>query len=1388
MSRQYPTNFVEKILSWDPSDFERRDRQPEKQLQELVEAERIPRNRDYQESSSSLSRRVSHAPRFGDSTDSDEDYGYGASAAGGGGAAKSTDTKQYYDQFLPLVAGESYGHLVEGYNSTDRARTFRIKFEEQRDYWDEPFSSISCQGVFPRDYADSRIANVLYLPDFHPSGPCLGFASYKPRSGECVDLKIKIPKITDATIEYSSGARLEVKFLHSLVTKQRIFEACKRATQLPYMKQLVTGTVQFTRLEDAEAELGGGAAAAAAAEPRLPTFRLGAKTVLGDMRWNADTTGLRLPASPAQQSAIILEVLKKTGSKRDKYLFSGTHTDNLLGLATQWVNAGKAADMALVGFGDSLPDSLVAYSPDFTVLQPLVRQACDNLDAYFNSQLDKHRNLFRSVESILAKCEEEPIKSIMRAFKWNGKFIVGLCYVPQSSSAYGYIPSGNLQDTIRSLKQFVHAQKQSSRSYMSYEDMLTKVSEFIKNSKNAIVELAEIGEEKYKLASDYTKQPIMDEVEKIKALLAGVNKLEEWLGELIELDFETECKKLTVVHVDSVQPDLSTIGRFCGVFKLASESSASASSWPAFNRRFFRIQRAINALDSEQSRDSRSRYIGSHYGSSSQVGFVENCQKISATLTSLVTALSLVKEGDLSLSLSGSMVMCPLDHVLGLKGVVPGKLILLNEENPDEMELAGLSENYEITHSFQVDAGAVGSAHSIRLNPPQIAAIKRVLMTDDRVMMLQGPPGTGKTTSTVALLEELIFLGKSMVCASSNKAVQVLLDRFFKMHPEWPVIIVGVDKKIPEHLLPVSLHSFGSIIRASLNDLERPFVRATRVQLPAKMEKSVKSYLDGHKTFSLDKFIDLALGKDVSVFGNSLLYLDKSEEEEIRSDDTAVRAYLKAHPEINEAALAAQQEIPGKVKALVPGVIDFMRDLNKKYENYELEGLVRMKNKAKSIGLQIESMLSSPANSLEDALELVSQIKAYCTLCKTSLGDDRDLQKKLLESAKIVFCTLSVAGRGNFSEDLGRLNYLIIDEAGQATEALTLVPLQHRPDRLLLVGDTKQLPATVISEAARSKHYDWSLMQRLYEENDQPADMLTIQYRMHDRICRWPSVQFYDGRLVTAPVVRAARESFAAPCQLLEQPRAFFDLPSKQEKPGTSYRNKLEAAYILKIVEHIRAVDKVHTIGIISFYSAQVQLLARLLHKYLDKKTRVSTVDGFQGDECNYIILSCVRSQFSIGFLKDFRRLNVSITRPMNNLLVIGNLQFFLQKASDLQVMLQDMVDSREVVEQSGLDHLLKIDSSDEMAGLVASMARLAVSKSRQRPGRAQVRSSARGNASSGRKGTCHQWDRSGSCRYGRKCRFLHQANGGGGGGGGGGGAKRGSGRHRYATGNGRRW
>jgi superfamily I DNA and/or RNA helicase len=275
-------------------------------------------------------------------------------------------------------------------------------------------------------------------------------------------------------------------------------------------------------------------------------------------------------------------------------------------------------------------------------------------------------------------------------------------------------------------------------------------------------------------------------------------------------------------------------------------------------------------------------------------------------------------------------------------------------------------------------------------------------------------------------------------------------------------------------------------------------------------------------------------------------------------------------------------------------------------------------------------------------------------------------------------------------------------------------------------------------------------MWRLFEENQQRADMLTIQYRMHAKICRWPSLRFYDGRLVTDPVVEAARKNVTPPCELLKRPRAFYNLPSEQEQPVVSYRNKLEAAYILAIVKHIRTVDRVNTIGVISFYSAQVLLLTYLLEKYLDKKTRVSTVDGFQGDECHYILLSCVRSQFSIGFLSDFRRLNVSITRPMCNLLVIGNLPFLVQKTSDLQVMIQDMIENGEVVEREELDQLLNLDSKTEVSKLLDAMAQFRISEERH---------VGTGDMVASQKNICFQYNgKPGSCHFGNRCKFLHQA------------------------------
>ncbi|MBP9727402.1 MAG: SEL1-like repeat protein, partial [Gammaproteobacteria bacterium] len=276
---------------------------------------------------------------------------------------------------------------------------------------------------------------------------------------------------------------------------------------------------------------------------------------------------------------------------------------------------------------------------------------------------------------------------------------------------------------------------------------------------------------------------------------------------------------------------------------------------------------------------------------------------------------------------------------------------------------------------------------------------------------------------------------------------------------------------------------------------------------------------------------------------------------------------------------------------------------------------------------------------------------------------EEGLKSYLLDHATIVFSTLIACGRKNMLS-MAPIDFLLVDEAAQSVEAATLIPMRFQPSKVLLVGDTKQLPATVISstldDSDRSirrfpSHYQWSMMWRLIEENKQPSLMLTIQYRMHPHICRWPSGQYYEDRLITSPDILPM--PLLSQAGLLSRPCAIYQVSGQVESRdgSNSVSNKHEAQYVIKIIEHIRRQNAQCSIGVITPYVAQKQLINEVLasRRNLSSLVDVNTVDGFQGDERDVIIISFTRTHVS-AFLKEFRRLNVAITRPKACLIILG--------------------------------------------------------------------------------------------------------------------------------------
>ena len=271
------------------------------------------------------------------------------------------------------------------------------------------------------------------------------------------------------------------------------------------------------------------------------------------------------------------------------------------------------------------------------------------------------------------------------------------------------------------------------------------------------------------------------------------------------------------------------------------------------------------------------------------------------------------------------------------------------------------------------------------------------------------------------------------------------------------------------------------------------------------------------------------------------------------------------------------------------------------------------------------------------------------------------INTELFSEARVIACTL--VGSAHRLLDGKKFGTLFIDEAAQALEAACWIPLR-RVGRVVLAGDHCQLPPTVKSIAALKAGLGKTLMERLVETHPETVTLLKIQYRMSEDIMRFSSDYFYDGQVESAPEVKYR--------SILDLDKAieWKSLEETEESLLNSSRiNTSEAELTLNTLQQYferigkqRLLDERIDVGIISPYRAQVQLLRRMLMKreYFKPFRRlitVNTVDGFQGQERDVIVVSLVRSndEGQIGFLRDLRRMNVAMTRARMKLIIIGN-------------------------------------------------------------------------------------------------------------------------------------
>jgi len=534
-----------------------------------------------------------------------------------------------------------------------------------------------------------------------------------------------------------------------------------------------------------------------------------------------------------------------------------------------------------------------------------------------------------------------------------------------------------------------------------------------------------------------------------------------------------------------------------------------------------------------------------------------------------------------------------------------------------------------------------------------------------KLSLVQGPPGSGKTSFLVATLLRLMCNhaegsrkdGRVLVCAPSNKAIVLLLERFFQI-----------------------IDSAGD---TTLSYLARSSVSLLGV--PEKID-SVCGSLD-----SVGR--DLLCWHQVDVAATEVRALLKTEDSEIgfaerlASVQSSVRQrlpnfyklYAKPHFEL---ALFPSQRTGQGCRDAINGLVRALQVLGTNKEAVDA---------AAADVLALSHFVFATIGSVGASALRVGAWGRGAAAKDGNIWGASDTDDEC------------VSARG--------FGTVLVDEAGQAVEADIFIPIGLGAKRLLLVGDPQQLPATTFSRAAKTAHFDRSLLARLMEGggegNGLPAIILDTQYRMAEPICRFPAMYFYGGKLLTANGTGACKnwqwprindETLnlplnSAPRGVLGQmirERVFGGALSwvnvgdkrgeERDKHSLSIRNQSEANLVVDVIRWLVDEAKVVTasdVVVITTYSAQVSLLREMLRRQTTGAKRpssnvaVHTVDSFQGSEASVVLLSLVRSNQTegVGFLSDGRRINVAITRAKDLLLIVGDsATLATEKSSDTVV------------------------------------------------------------------------------------------------------------------------
>ena len=567
------------------------------------------------------------------------------------------------------------------------------------------------------------------------------------------------------------------------------------------------------------------------------------------------------------------------------------------------------------------------------------------------------------------------------------------------------------------------------------------------------------------------------------------------------------------------------------------------------------------------------------------------------------------------------------------------------------------------------------------LSDDKKAVIKKALASNE-LFLIQGPPGTGKTSVIAEIVLQILRQdpdARILLTSQSNVAVDHALIQITKATdgPAPEMVRIGRAEKIGSGGEAWTLEERTLEWRQDVLEKCRPAIeellQSERAARAAGKASDESSEHENASAATIEEWIAEAKGMATQ--------MQEYEAEYASLDfDTPPINRSEAKDAIEQIRTKLWEQLDA-LNELLPKPIQ-LRDI--KDVSAALAKIIEVAASPALVELEEEDHSQRELRRLQELRKVLSQWTGV-------VGLSTDFQYLLGRSARVVAATCLFSAnmfRGDWSKGASAsdtsFDWVIIDEAGRATVPEILVPLV-KSERVILVGDERQLPPMVDvlmmqdSGGSDEDHaLDTSLFQSLVEQaegstQDHIASLLT-QYRMQPAIGSLVSAVFYDGKLKTGELPRSRLQTF----DWMPTPVTWIttsSLPNKAEtRSGESFANAAEADIVHQLLDRLEAKCRERrrrpSVGVITGYSAQVDRLVTQLdpgdrNKWRNLKIEIATVDSFQGRECDVVVYSTVRSnrQGTIGFLKDYRRINVALSRARDLLIIVGD-DFMMENAT----------------------------------------------------------------------------------------------------------------------------